>query len=550
VLDKIKLMKKNIIKKIITSLLMLPLLAMSFPVGAITLPQYNASGIYVVALEYQSTIYPHDMNLTQDGLGNLTGNGGSPAGANTYLWTITSGTVSGNSINITADYSATEDAVTPLTTMIMTGTIAQNGTMSGTWSDNYQGQVRAGTWSTTQGNATALGTLNAEDFGVMDASGVKGYTAGFGLTDATFTGATSVVVQLFSGTTLLQTNTAIIAKFNTDITGTQFSSPFDVSGTFDYVADGYWTNARQTEYGQNVSATRVVATVTLANGKIVTAENTNLTGDPATIFPPNQTSIVTNNATAITSTDAILNGTNGNASAIGHSFWVSLSPFVTTSPTIPAGVYSTPDLGAIGANTPFSASLLSVTTTGVPSNLPAITANTTYYFSAWSNVGGTWYPGEVLNFTTLESEGSNNGGEVGGEVTQGVGVLNVTSITTTKGTSTADGTFAGGWIYTFHVTTPTNESKLAMKFTDWTGSPSGTIPTANNVRISSAQADNLGATVLLTGAGIYSTPKLNIVSDLNPLVAGMQIDVIVEVSVPIGTPAAFYTSAYGVQTTP
>ncbi|MDD5068763.1 MAG: hypothetical protein PHN89_04165, partial [Candidatus Pacebacteria bacterium] len=35
--------------------------------------------------------------------------------------------------------------------------------------------------------------------------------------------------------------------------------------------------------------TRVVATVTLENGKVVTAENKNLTGDPTTIFPPTPT---------------------------------------------------------------------------------------------------------------------------------------------------------------------------------------------------------------------------------------------------------------------
>lgn len=424
---------KNNIKKIITTLLVLPLIAMYFPVGAITSPQYDVSGAYVMGLEYQSVIYPHDMNLAQDGLGNLTGNGGSPAGANTYLWTITSGAVSGDTIDFFANYTATPDAVTPQTTMHVTGTIAQNGTMSGTWSDNYQGQERSGTWSTTSGNANALGTLNAEDFGVMDASGVKGYTAGFGLTDATFAGATSVVTQLFSGTTLLQTNTAIIPMFNANITGTQFSSPFDVFGTFDYVADGYWTNTRGAEYGQTLTPTKVVATVTLANGKIVTAENTNLTGDPATIFPP--------------------------------------------------------------------------------------------------------------------SEGSNNNGNVGGEVTQGVGVLNVTSITTTKGTSTADGTFAGGWKYTFHVTLPTNEPNLAMKFADWTGVPSGTIPTANNVRISSLQASS-PATVLLTAANVYSTPKLNMVTDLDPSVAGIQTDVVVEVSVPVGTPVASYASTYGINTTP
>jgi hypothetical protein len=89
-------------------------------------------------------------------------------------------------------------------------------------------------------------------------------------------------------------------------------------------------------------------------------------------------------------------------------------------------------MGAIAANTAFSASLSSLTTTGVPANLPAITPNTTYYFAAWSNVGGIWYPGQVLSFKTAsttigggghngngnesegienESGGGNNGGE-------------------------------------------------------------------------------------------------------------------------------------------
>jgi hypothetical protein len=106
-------------------------------------------------------------------------------------------------------------------------------------------------------------------------------------------------------------------------------------------------------------------------------------------------------ATGISSSDATLNGTNGLTAADGHSFWVSLSTFSTASSTIPAGVYSTPDMGSIAGNTTFSASLSSITTTGVPSNLPAITPNTTYYFAAWTDLGGTWYPGDVLSFTTL-----------------------------------------------------------------------------------------------------------------------------------------------------
>ena len=168
-------------------------------------------------------------------------------------------------------------AVTPSTTYYF----AAWSLIGGTW---YSG----GILTLTTGLA---GTLSAEDFGVVnyDVGGglgtLKGYTAGFGLTGTTFAGATSVVVQLYSAGDLLQTNTAILAKFNADITGTQFSSPFDVSGTFDYTTDGYWTNVREAEYGQSIPATKVVATVTLANGKVVTAENTNPTGDPITIYP-------------------------------------------------------------------------------------------------------------------------------------------------------------------------------------------------------------------------------------------------------------------------
>jgi hypothetical protein len=148
-------------------------------------------------------------------------------------------------------------------------------------------------WKVTVDNTVPAlkGSLSAQDFAVVnydvgEGLGIlKGYTAGFGLTDATLEGATSVVVQLFAGNTLLQTDTAIIPKFNADIKGTQFSSPFDVSGTFAYGTDGYWTNHHESEFGQSIPATKVVATVILANGKVVTAENTNLTGNPESIYP-------------------------------------------------------------------------------------------------------------------------------------------------------------------------------------------------------------------------------------------------------------------------
>jgi hypothetical protein len=281
---------KQIFTSLAAGVLMLPLF-LGIQVQAAT-PNWNTDGDYVVDFEYQGSDYAHDMTLEQDVDGNLQGEGGHPAGgAHVYTWKIASGTVSGNDIHFIAHYTASADAVVPLTVMHVEGTIAEDGTMSGTWSDNYQGGSRSGAWETTSGAAVEIedaATLAAEDFGVVDYNTglgqLRGYSAGFGLTDATFENAQSVVVQLYAGDTLLQTNTAT-AKLGDEITGTQISSPFDVSGDFDYAADGFWVNDKEAEYGQSVPATKVVATVTLEDGQIVTATNTNLVGDPTTIYP-------------------------------------------------------------------------------------------------------------------------------------------------------------------------------------------------------------------------------------------------------------------------
>lgn len=112
------------------------------------------------------------------------------------------------------------------------------------------------------------------------------------------------------------------------------------------------------------------------------------------------TNPTTNEASAITTSDATLNGTNGDEAANAHSFWVSLETFDTGSPTIPEGVYSSQVLPGTAALGTFSVSLSDITTSGIPSNLPAITPDTTYYYVAWSNVGESWFPGEIVSFQT------------------------------------------------------------------------------------------------------------------------------------------------------
>lgn len=145
--------KKSIVSAVITASFMLG----SLPMATLAVsPTWDTTGNYVINMNYLGTDYAHDMSLTQDNTGMLTGNGGSPAGANVYTWVITSGSVSGNAVDFYANYTATADAVTPQTTMHVMGTVALNGSMSGTWSDNYQGGARSGTWMTVSGTADPI----------------------------------------------------------------------------------------------------------------------------------------------------------------------------------------------------------------------------------------------------------------------------------------------------------------------------------------------------------------------------------------------------------
>lgn len=139
---------------------------------------------------------------------------------------------------------------------------------------------------------------------------------------------------------------------------------------------------------------------------------------------------------------------------------------------------------------------------------------------------------------------------VTGGATNNKEILVVTSIDGLKTSAIADGTFANGWKYLFHITAPTYEPNLAMKFADWVRTGAGGIlPVANNMRISSAQANNGGATVLLTAANAYSAP-LTMTSDLDTLTVGRQVDILVEVAVPTTTVNGSYTTTYGVQSNP
>ena len=125
--------------------------------------------------------------------------------------------------------------------------------------------------------------------------------------------------------------------------------------------------------------------------------------------------------------------------------------------------------------------------------------------------------------------------------------LAITGIDTTQGNATADGTFADGWQWVLHFVVPDVENVFAMKFGDFFSSTSSsTIPAANDIRIFSSESSNAsssssaiietsndyGANLMLTGDTATTTP-------------GRQIDVIVQVAVPSGTPTGSYTTTFG-----
>jgi hypothetical protein len=134
-------------KKIIGGLsgLMFALVLFVAPAHAAT--DWDVTGDWVFDYYYGGSNL-HDMTLVQDEDGALTGTGGAFAGILPYAypWTIVSGLVDGDSITLIADLDALACSFT------LTGTIAGDGTMSGTWTDDCAGE-RAGTWETTSGAA-------------------------------------------------------------------------------------------------------------------------------------------------------------------------------------------------------------------------------------------------------------------------------------------------------------------------------------------------------------------------------------------------------------
>ncbi len=105
------------------------------------LSNWDITGEWVLEFDYLGSLYIHDMTIVDN---TFTGTGGYPSeGPYTITWIVT-GTINGDDIEMTIDYDSSSYYVDAV------GTIAQDGTMSGTWSNPSQ----SGEWESTEGVAT------------------------------------------------------------------------------------------------------------------------------------------------------------------------------------------------------------------------------------------------------------------------------------------------------------------------------------------------------------------------------------------------------------
>ena len=185
-----------------------------------TTTSIGVTGNHLLTLNYSGSDYPHNISLTQDSSGHLTGSGESRG----YTWVIDSGLVSGNLISFSAHYTAAADAVSPLTVFRVVGTIATNGAMSGMWFDNYRGGYRLGTWLTPAvSNSLPVISFSASSTSIASGANSTLTWLSINATTCTGVGGTFAGSRPTSGTLVI--NPTSTTTYTLTCTGTGGSSP-------------------------------------------------------------------------------------------------------------------------------------------------------------------------------------------------------------------------------------------------------------------------------------------------------------------------------------
>ena len=204
-------MKSKILAIIIALALVLGMVfAIDGPVAAAP-TGWNVTGTWNINVVYQSVAYPETLVLTQTG-NTITGvsvNSVPPVPASAF--TITGGSVAGNSVTFNASYNPNSSE-----TSTFNGTIAADGSMSGTWGDNPGFLGRTGTWASTSGEAMLVETSTV--FGT-DAAPTVAFTAPSGInldnqTSGMMTAGWNVAQATNSGSVTLTEGTSGTATYS------------------------------------------------------------------------------------------------------------------------------------------------------------------------------------------------------------------------------------------------------------------------------------------------------------------------------------------------
>jgi putative cell wall-binding protein len=143
-------------------------------------------------------------------------------------------------------------------------------------------------------NKEALNHVKPAEFGVMQFSGINGYSVGFSLVDKDTTDLESIEVSLYTedeeeNDVLLVTNTAT-RKNNRqlfELKAKNLSTPFNIDGPFEN--DAYWTYGDFNGTVEDIP-TKAVITILYQDGRKFSVQNTDLTGDTNLLGAPSITS--------------------------------------------------------------------------------------------------------------------------------------------------------------------------------------------------------------------------------------------------------------------
>ena len=125
-----------------------------------------------------------------------------------------------------------------------------------------------------------------------------------------------------------------------------------------------------------------------------------------------------------------------------------------------------------------------------------------------------------------------------------VSAITLTNVAITKSSAVADNNYDHGWKWVLDLTIPKTEDELFVKFGDWT-SETSTISAVSNMRMYSTQSiiNSASNAVVVASASAFSGGLL-LTSDLDATKLGRQIQLNVEVKIPLGTIGGGYSTTY------